>query len=468
MSERIHGIEETVARGICIGCGACAVASRGGVTVELGKLGMYSANVDAASPAQLRAASRVCPFSDESPNEDDLRAPHPGSPALPQHAALGQYSMVAAGRRTDDGQLTKSSSGGLTSWFTDQLLSRGLVDGVIHVGRAGGPMFAYEVSESADTTSRTRKSRYYGTTMADVLEAVRTDERTFAIVGVPCFIRAARALCREDAVLARRLKFFVGLVCGHMKSHAYAESLAWQVGIEPRRLGDVDFRVKNPARGAPDYDFAARADGDPTYSVAPTNSLVGTSWGHGAFQPEACNFCDDVFAETADVAFGDAWLPEYSADWRGTNVVVSRNTVVDEIMRDGAAGGGILVQPLTPERAAKSQAGGLRHRRQGLAVRLHDDLAGGLSVPRKRVEPRISHVGPNRRALIRLRRQISEDSHVLFAAAKERGDLSIYVRGMTAWRDRYSRLDRRSLRGRLSRLRRGLRAARSRLRGSAS
>lgn len=40
---------------------------------------------------------------------------------------------------------------------------------------------------------------------------------------------------------------------------------------------------------------------------------------------KACDFCDDVFAETADIALGDAWLPEYVQDGNGTNVVVTRN-----------------------------------------------------------------------------------------------------------------------------------------------
>lgn len=33
--------------------------------------------------------------------------------------------------------------------------------------------------------------------------------------------------------------------------------------------------------------------------------------------PRACNYCDDVFAECADVTCMDAWLPEYSQDHRG-------------------------------------------------------------------------------------------------------------------------------------------------------
>jgi coenzyme F420-reducing hydrogenase beta subunit len=45
------------------------------------------------------------------------------------------------------------------------------------------------------------------------------------------------------------------------------------------------------------------------------------TWGAGFFQNSACNYCDDVVAETSDIAFGDAWVEPYSSDGRGTNVV---------------------------------------------------------------------------------------------------------------------------------------------------
>src|SRR5699024_1549087 len=101
------------------------------------------------------------------------------------------------------------------------------------------------------------------------------------------------------------IAYYVGLVCGHLKSQFFAESMAWQTGVSPERLSDVDFRVKNPGRSASSYDFSATDHSGDTH-IRATASLAGGSWGHGAFQPEACNFCDDIFAETADIVFGDA------------------------------------------------------------------------------------------------------------------------------------------------------------------
>ena len=41
--------------------------------------------------------------------------------------------------------------------------------------------------------------------------------------------------------------------------------------------------------------------------------LADGDWGAGFFQNPACDWCDDVVAETADIAFGDAWVEPYSS-----------------------------------------------------------------------------------------------------------------------------------------------------------
>lgn len=437
-----HRIEETVSRGMCIGCGACGVATRGAIPITLSSRRIYQADLMDVPENLLRVGSRVCPFSDESPNEDALVAPH-GDPAMPKDPMLGQVSKTFAGGINDDEAVLQSSSGGLTSWLLQQLVKRDHVDAVINVGRPGpseGEIFGYSVAEPDQIGSRT-KSQYYASTMIEALEVARESGRRFAIVGIPCFIRAARALCASDPALQDRLVLFVAIVCGHYKTQAFAESLAWQVGVPPQELADVDFRMKNMNRPASAYDFGARAVGEEGWRTRKTLDLVGGNWGHNAFQPEACNFCDDVVGETADVSFGDAWLPQFSADPRGTNVVITRNRMIDAIFDQGSTDGEIWTTPLSTEEATQTQAGGFRHRREGLAVRLADDTANGLSVPHKRVKPNTKVVSPRRANLLRQRRSMAAKSHELFAKAVQDADLSTYTDGMQSEIEHYRRID---------------------------
>lgn len=435
----IHRIEETVQRDICIGCGACAVATSGAVMVTLTPRRQYLADLSRASEEERRVASSVCPFSDEAASENELGAPHP-SPDLRYDQRLGSYSRTMAGSVSTEGDRLRSSSGGMTTWTLQRLLEQRIVDAVIHVGRGtGGELFEYTISSTVEELLAARKSQYYATTLVEVLkEVVESDPREYALVGVPCFVKAARLLCEQDEVLRERIVTFVGLVCGHLKSQYFAESLAWQLGVAPDELEQVDFRVKHSGRSASDYDIAATRRPDGETVTAPTRSLVGGNWGHGAFQPEACNFCDDVFAETADVVFGDAWLPDYASDWRGTNVIVSRSALIDELIDEGVADGSIQLNEISVDSAATSQAGNFRHRHAGLAVRLADDLAAGLSVPRKRIEPGVGHVTARRRKLVRHRRKMSVLSFQSFAEARKDGDLDLYLSAMRKAIRRYA------------------------------
>lgn len=438
----MHRIEETIDRGLCIGCGACAVATDGAVALTLGPTRLYQADITDASADDVRAASRVCPFSDESPNEDELGAPH-GDDLMARDQYLGHYSRTFAGRVADDDYVVGSSSGGLTSWLATRLIETGEVDAVICVGRSGPTAESlFEYGElSAQEVSANRKSQYYATTMAEALAVIERSDSRYALIGVPCFIRAARALCIERTDLAARLPVLIALVCGHYKTQGFAESLAWQLGVPPDRLADVDFRVKRADRGANDYDFAARDAMGGDWQSRPVRELVGGNWGHSAFQPEACNFCDDVVGETADVSFGDAWLPRFTSDSRGTNVVVSRNRMIDGLFDEGADGHRIDVYPLSAGEAFASQAGGFRNRREGLSLRLADDSAAGLSVPRKRVLPDGNAVDSRRARLLRQRRRMAALSHASFNDAMAAGDLDIYLRRQRREMGRYRRIE---------------------------
>lgn len=429
-------IEDVVARGMCIGCGGCAVRTSGAVPVTIGRRsGMYQADLTGATDAQKRAASHVCPMSDDALDEDELASRR--FAGMQHDAQIGHYLRAVAGRVTSDEAVVHSSSGGLTTYLLQALLERDEVDGIVHVGRSTGEgLFEYTVSSSVDELLDRRKSNYYSTTMADVLTSVRGDGKRYAVVGIPCFIKAARLLAESDDTLASQFAYFVGLLCGHLKSQFFAESLAWQAGVAPESLAAMDFRVKNPARDSNNYDYAA-TDTHSQRQVRRVKSAVDGNWGFAAFQPEGCNFCDDVFAETADVVLGDAWLPEYTQEWRGTNVVVVRNEIIADILAAGETAGALELDDLNPDRTAKTQAGNFRHRRAGMSVRLADDMAAGLRVPAKRFAPGYDTVTPRRVDVIRARRALSALSFDLFARAKATGDLSAYVAPMSRAIDKY-------------------------------
>jgi coenzyme F420-reducing hydrogenase beta subunit len=221
-----------------------------------------------------------------------------------------------------------------------------------------------------------------------------------------------------------RVTHTLGLFCGHMKSAAMVESFAWQLGTEIDRVRALDYRIKDETRPANWY----RAHLDLADGSAREQDwwhLADGDWGAGFFQNSACNWCDDVVAETADVAFGDAWVEPYSSDGRGTNVMIVRSPEVHALVEAARADGRLQLESVDADFIIRTQAAGLRHRRDGLAYRLTWKKRG--VEPRKRVAPS-SNLPLRRKLVYRLRYAIAGTSHRMFALARALRMPSLYTR----------------------------------------
>lgn len=415
-------VEHVLRESMCSGCGACQAAAPDLFRMEPGPDGALRAHKisDAPEPETLR---HVCPFSGERASETEIAERL--WPALPADEMIGRYARTIACHATDPDLRMAGGSGGLVTWLALELLRRGMVDGVLHVQpqpAASGAMFRYAISTSAEEIRAGAKSRYYSVTTADVLAEIRNRPGRFALIGVPCFITAARLLIAEGYLERDRLPYMIGLVCGHMKSRYFADYLAWQKGVAPGTLEGFDFRQKLMDRPASNYGFRLRAPGRD--EVHPMTSVRGRDWGDGLFKLPACEYCDDVLAECADAAVGDAWLPGYVADPQGTNVAVIRHPDLVAIIAEDQ-GRSLHVEDVTVADVIRSQRSGLRHRREGLAHRLARRIAAGQWVPRKRVAPMLAK-GRLRRQVYDLRLEVAKVSNLAFAEAVRADDIAVF------------------------------------------
>lgn len=362
--------------------------------------------------------SATCPFSPSAADEDviaDARFPD----ATGRAAMLGRFQANYVGHVAEADFRAGGSSGGMVTWVAAELLRTGAIDAVAHVApiddpAAGGPFFRHRLSRSVDDLRAGAKSRYHPTDLSAVIDEIRATPGRYAVVGVPCFIKAIHLLRRADPVIAERVTHTLGLFCGHMKSAALVESFAWQLDRPIGQVKAVDYRLKDGGRPANWYraqltlrngervgeDWWHLADGD---------------WGAGFFQNSACNMCDDVVAETADIAFGDAWVEPYSSDGRGTNVVIVRSPALHALVEGAVADGRLALTAVDAAFVEQTQAAGFRHRREGLAYRL-TWLRTGI-VPRKRVAPDRHGLPWRRQMVYRTRAAIAYCSHRILALA---------------------------------------------------
>ena len=209
-----------------------------------------------------------------------------------------------------------------------------------------------------------------------------------------------------------------------MKSARLVDSFAWQLGTSIEQVRAVEYRRKDPDRPANWYT-AHLTLADASARWQDWWHLADGDWGAGFFQNAACNYCDDVVAETADIAFGDAWVEPYSSDGRGTNVVIVRSPRVQQLVASAIAEGRLSLETVDADFIANTQAAGLRQRREGLAYRLR--FAPPRLPLRKRVAPGGAQLTLRRKLIYRSRFWISRGSHRLFALARATGWHGLYL-----------------------------------------
>ncbi|RYM93677.1 Coenzyme F420 hydrogenase/dehydrogenase, beta subunit C-terminal domain [Bifidobacterium animalis] len=409
-------IKQVIEGNYCIGCGVCPFLDTN-LSISFNENGEYQAvqSVDSVtSPADM-----ICPFANSSLNEDTLgKELFSKQNGIRHNDEIGYYLKTYVGYAISDGFRDRGSSGGMVSWIIAQLFTKNKIDAVIHVKESPeqGLMYSYQVSHSIEEMETGAKSKYYPIQLSNVLDYVKNHDERFAIVGIPCFIKAVRQLEAIDNTIASRIRYHIGLVCGHLKSTFFALSEAWEAGIPPQDVTLVDFRYKLPGHAASDYAIKAEGvvSGKETEVVVPTRDLSTTNWGYGYFKYNACEYCDDVLAETADITCGDAWLPGYDKDSSGTNVVVVRTQEMLDLITSGA--NEVHLEEVPAKLVAQSQRSGLRHRREGLAYRLYlKDRKNGWR-PTKRVQAS-NHIPYLRKKVYEDRMELTEQSFVAFREA---------------------------------------------------
>ena len=386
-SNSIHNnvCSEVVANNLCIGCGICAgVCPRSNLKIEFNKYGEYNAfEWEGKCSEKCKLCVEVCPFADNDHNEDTIgRSLYGEVPRIQHTPETGYYLGAYVGAVCDENARLASASGGMTTLLLKSLLNKGHVDAVVVPQPIRGrPWFEMGIVDNAEDIDRSRGSVYHILEWSRVLrEMISGPERTYAVVGVPCVIKGLRLAQQILPQLKRRLRFALGLTCGGYKSLLFPDALSLVYGVDPQ---SIRYRDKKKARHASAFRLVMW-DGE-TERDSPWSSLYGFLYENGYAVPKACLFCDDVFAECADVTLMDAWLPEFSDDRRGTSLLVVRNEDLGSVLRSLADEGQCSYKLIAPELVIRSQRGVVRKKRDGLSARIRVASESGYC-PKKRTE----------------------------------------------------------------------------------
>ena len=437
-------INTVISNGYCIGCGACTAVTHSPYILEFDQEGKYQAVQQNQVATYMENFSSVCPFANQLENEDTVGNHLFGSiPNIHFNKYLGYYLKNYVGAVSLDAYRELGSSGGFGTWLSVVLLEERLIDFVIHVRPSSGSsrLFSYAISSSKEEIQQGAKSKYYPIELSKVLEIVRNTFGRYLLIGVPCFIKSIHLLSMQESIFKERIVFTLGLVCGHLKTDRFTKSIGWELGVFPDDLEYIDYRVKLPNSTANSYGVAIRGKGQDEVTISPMKQTIVSNWGHGLFRYKSCDYCDDVLAETADITIGDAWLPEYVKDGRGTNIVVVRNPIIQEVIERHILD--LSIVEISAEKVYQSQAGGFRHRREGLSYRLYLKDQKQEWRPQKRVKPTFA-IPKKRKHIYEQRTPLLYIANKAYEQALKANDFSVFRKILEPALNSYNKLYRRS------------------------
>ena len=421
-------MRDVIDNGFCIGCGGCQVQNN--IPTKENQYGQFLPDTNDFN--QLDAPS--CPFSDEIKNEIQISKSFYGDDSdINFHNYIGYYRNIYAGFVSVDNFRKDGTSGGFTKWLLCKLLESGEIDGVIHVVRKDDPneLFEYGISTTVADIKSASQSAYYTTNFSSVLNQVvnEKNDKKYAFVGVPCYCKSISSMKLRYPTVSKKIKYTIALLCGHMKTKNFAKLMAWESGLDPNKLQYVNFRKKtNNDKSALNYNFHAKTDIEE--SIKPSNGqgskLRGGNWNIPHLKYKACDYCEDVFGYCGDIVSGDAWLPKYMPDIKGTNIIITRNKSLENYIHTYPKE--LKIEKLNEQQLINSQRGSYSHRLLNLPYRLFLDQKDNKFYPKKMSKPS-DKIKNDREGLIqRLRIKIRNESHEVFCEALKKNSLSFYFK----------------------------------------
>jgi len=432
-------LERIVPNGLCAGCGMCAGLLPDVLRMRTDEYGQYVPEPAATDAKDWgRQSLQVCPFADNEDNEDTIAAAlFADTEGIRHRPETGYYLQCFAGHVTSEEARMAATSGGIITWLAGEFLAAGTVEAVACVGPAeqGPNLFEFRLVTDPAGLVACKKSRYYPVEVSQIIPKIKAAPGKVLFIGLPCFLKALHLAMKVDTDLRDRIAGTVGLVCGHLKTKKYAAYLARHCGVREDQIRTVDFRLKVPGRPANKYAFSVslRNGGDDDRREILMQNVWAGSWSNNLFMLQACECCDDVFAETADVVVGDAWLGEYLRDHRGTSIVVCRSPQMLDVLDKGRKDGQLALTEIPVEKVIQSQAGAIRQRRDGLQYRLHLAARKQQWRPRKRVAPSAGAGSWLFRRLQRLRIKLRALSKEAFLAQEPSEGLDLFIRRLRPW-----------------------------------
>ena len=258
-----------------------------------------------------------------------------------------------------------AASGGAVSAILMGLLGTGDIDGAVvsritvQAGRLSAESF---LARSCEEILSARTSIYLDFPLLHRVAELRNKMGRFAVVALPCQIRAIEKMKARDPELRKRIVLTIGLFCGHASKPALIHRVLKKEGINESEIKQFYFR-KGHWRGQSHLIFK---DGSERMIPFLKFGLYQNLYYHCV---ERCLSCMDQTAEHADMSCGDVWLREMKKNPIKHTGIVSRTRKADELLHILNEKGILHLMSVPPESVMRAQKRALIFKKKNIAAR---------------------------------------------------------------------------------------------------
>jgi coenzyme F420 hydrogenase subunit beta len=253
-----------------------------------------------------------------------------------------------------------ASAGFITSFFK-YLFDTKQIDGALVVSLKGHDMKDAKSSiiKGIDDLEQIGGSIYCQVPLSESLKELERLEGKFAVVGLPCQIRGINNLIKRREDFKKKIVIKIGLFCGYMVGYSGMNYLLESLKIpKTKKIEKISFRAK---KSTEDGFLVETSDGDYFVSRGKYSALLNRS-----FSNRRCLMCNDMGAEFADIACGDAH--GFSGK---QSLVLSRNKESTSMIQDAINKGYLsLNRSLSIGEAYASQRLILKYKKGTIGARL--------------------------------------------------------------------------------------------------
>jgi coenzyme F420 hydrogenase subunit beta len=361
----VNTIEYVVKENLCTGCGTCdSICPSKAITMYISpELGIYLPRIDSSKCTSCQICSKVCPGAIVDFKGLSKKVT-PQQNVQPKSVLIGNYINCYSGYSKNYSIRFDSSSGGIVTQLLIFALENNLIDGALVTRmRKDRPLEPESfIARTPEEIIEASKSKYCPVSTNIALNEILEQDGRYAVVGLPCHIHGLRKAQVVNKKLSERVVLSIGIMCSHTDSFFSIKHVLNNYGIDQEDVLNINYR----GNGWPGTLKIVERSGKTT--EIPFDDWIRVHE-YCFFTPDRCLVCCDHTAELADIACGDAWLPEFSKDCIGTSLIISRNVISEKILQMAILKGVLQLNAIDAGKIVKSQ-GNVRFKKNSFRVRV--------------------------------------------------------------------------------------------------